>query len=287
MVYLLLGLSICLVVGRSILSKKLSDIRFGTRSFFVCQGILCSCGTCVIALLSDITLNIAPIIVLYGLLYGVGVICAQWFYLLALSKGSISLCTAIYPLGFIIPTLSGVIFWQEPFSFWNLVGICFAVFAVVISGLQPKDRTREVHGSYFLPLLVALLAAGGLGLLQKLQQKSDYADQTGSFLLIAFLFASCVSFLFAIFAKRGEKVVGGKKKLIIAALAGLLLGSVNLLNTLLVGMLDSKIFFPTHNIGSIILTMICGVLLFKDKIGKKEIAVLIFGSASILLLSLA
>ena len=33
----LLGLSVVLSTGRNLFSKKLSDIRFGTRAFFLCQ----------------------------------------------------------------------------------------------------------------------------------------------------------------------------------------------------------------------------------------------------------
>jgi glucose uptake protein GlcU len=58
-----------------------------------------------------------------------------------------------------------------------------------------------------------------------------------------------------------------------------------LLNTTLAGLLDSAIFFPTLNIGVILLSMICGVIFFKERILKKEITVLILGGVSILLLN--
>ena len=41
---LLLGLSVVLSTGRNLFSKKLSDIRFGTRAFFLCQSVLFLCG---------------------------------------------------------------------------------------------------------------------------------------------------------------------------------------------------------------------------------------------------
>ena len=50
-------------------------------------------------------------------------------------------------------------------------------------------------------------------------------------------------------------------------------------------MLDSAILFPTLNIGVILLSMVAGVLLFKEKVGKRELLVLLLGGASILLLN--
>ena len=148
MPFLFLGLSVVLSTGRNLFSKKLSDIRFGTRAFFLCQSVLFLCG--------------AVSLVLFGkILFG-----------------------SIAP-----PTLTGA------------------------NSIRPRKLTV----------------------------------------------ASCV---------------------------GLFFGCCNLLNTSLAGLLDSAIFFPTLNIGVILLSMICGVIFFKEKISKKELAVLILGGLSILLLNL-
>ena len=74
--------------------------------------------------------------------------------------------------------------------------------------------------------------------------------------------------------------------LAVASFVGLFFGCCNLLNTTLVGKLDSAIFFPTLNIGVIILSMLCGIVFFKEKIRKREIAVLLLGGMSIFLLNL-
>ena len=73
--------------------------------------------------------------------------------------------------------------------------------------------------------------------------------------------------------------------LLLCASIGLYFGCCNLLNTALAGLLDSAIFFPTLNIGVILLSMVAGVLLFKEKVGKRELPVLLLGGASILLLN--
>ena len=50
-------------------------------------------------------------------------------------------------------------------------------------------------------------------------------------------------------------------------------------------MLDSAIFFPTLNIGTILLSMLLGVIIFKERIRKREALVLALGAASIVLLN--
>ena len=61
--------------------------------------------------------------------------------------------------------------------------------------------------------------------------------------------------------------------------------SCNLLNTLLAGLLESTIFFPTLNIGVILLTMLLCAMIYKEKIRRREATVLAFGVLSIMLLN--
>lgn len=286
MPFLFLGLSVVLSTGRNLFSKKLSDIRFGTRAFFLCQSVLFLCGAVSLVLFGKILFgSIAPITFIYAIIYGLLLILAQWFYTMALAKGNTSLCSTVYSLGFIFPTLSGAILWAEAFSQLDLLGILCAVSAVIISGLKPQAKENTAKSYYFIPLVIAMLASGGLGIIQKLQQKSAYAEQKSSFLLIAFTLAAGVSLLFSFFAKKQSDTPLCHRKLAIASCVGLFFGCCNLLNTSLAGLLDSAIFFPTLNIGVILLSMLCAVLFFREKIKKREIAVLILGVASILLLN--
>ena len=288
MILFLLLLSIVLSTGRNILSKYLSDIRFGTRDFFLCQGTLFLCGGIAILLFGNISLTAFALSTLgYAILYCLLLIFAQWFYTSSLAKGNTAICSTVYSLGFIFPTLSGAIIWAEPFSILSAFGIMCAVFAVVLSGFKHQSHKTDKKASYFIPLIIAMLASGGLGIIQKLQQKSAFANQKSVFLLIAFLFAAAISFLTAFVSKKPRSVSFGYKKLVTGGCVGICFGCCNLLNTTLAGKLDSAIFFPSLNIGVILLTLACGVTFFKEKISKREIAVLASGLLSILLLNLS
>ena len=286
MAYLLLTLSIVLSTWRNLFSKKLSGIRFGTRQFFLCQSALFLCGGAALVIFGKISFSaVSYKILIYAVVYAVLLILAQWFYTAALAKGNTALCSTVYSLGFIFPTLSGAILWSEEFSFLDFVGILCAVSAIVVSGLKAQAREKASKSYYFIPLVIAMLASGGLGIVQKVQQKSAYADQKSIFLLIAFLLAAGISISFALFTKKADSDPIRPRKRAVASCIGLFFGCCNLLNTSLAGMLDSAIFFPTLNIGVILLSMICGVVFFKEKIKRRELTVLILGLFSILLLN--
>ena len=286
MAFLLLGLSVVLSTGRNLLSKNLSNIQFGTKSFFLCQSILFLCGGVALIIFGGVSFgSISFTTFTYAVIYGLLLILAQWFYTAALAKGNTALCSTVYSLGFVLPTLSGAILWAEGFSLFDLLGILCAISAVVVSGSKSQAREKTSKAYYFIPLVIAMLASGGLGIVQKLQQKSAYAEQKSIFLLIAFLLATGISLLFALFTKKTPTDSIRPRKLAVASCVGLFFGCCNLLNTSLAGLLDSAIFFPTLNIGVILLSLICGVIFFKEKIEKREITVIILGGASILLLN--
>ena len=288
MAYFLLSLSVVLSTGRNLLSKNLSFVRFKTKQFFLCQSILFFFGAFAILLFGKVSfVSIAQETLLYSMIYGALLILAQWFYTAAVSNGNTAACSTVYSLGFIFPTLSGAILFGEAFSSVDLLGVLAAVAAVVLSGLKVNKKDNASKAYYFITLVIAMLASGGLGIVQKVQQKSDYADQRPIFLLIAFLLAAGISLLFALMTKSTETDTDilRARKLTVAALVGAFFGCCNLLNTLLAGLLDSAIFFPTLNIGVILLSTVSAAILFKEKLSKKELFVLGLGGVSILLLN--
>ena len=74
-----------------------------------------------------------------------------------------------------------------------------------ISMLIKSSDSKEKSKSFFLPIVAAMLASGGLGIMQKVQQSTKYSGQTPLFLLIAFLFAGIVSFVLALCSKKGKE----------------------------------------------------------------------------------
>ena len=284
MIFILLALSIALSSCRNLFSKKLSDAPFGTREFFKRQGVLFICGAFSIIVFKGAELTIpSGETAIYAVLYALFLVFAQWFYTIALSKGSTSMCSCVYSMGFVIPTVAGAFLWSEQFVAFDFLGVALAVAAVICSA-RPSEK-RESAKSCFIPLSIATICSGGLGVLQKVQQKSTVSGEKATFLLTAFVFAALISFIGSIFASRNTEKAKSPS-LLTAASVGVAFGCCNLLNTGLAGALPAAIFFPTLNIGTIMLTMILGLIIFKERIKKREVKVLLLGGASILILNL-
>ena len=120
---LLMFLSASLAATKNILVKGLTGFSMKNREFFGVQAVIFAVGSAVLLIINAFDFSgISLSTFLCGLVYGVILIGAQWFYTLALMQGKTAVCATLYSFGFVVPTLSGMIFWNERVSVFGIIG---------------------------------------------------------------------------------------------------------------------------------------------------------------------
>ena len=281
---LFLVLSVVLSSGRNITSKKTAKSNNKKADFFFSQSLLFGTATLILFLfvLSDAT-KVSTITYIYGIIYGILLILSQWMFTIALKTGNTSVCSVVYSLGFILPTFSGFLFWDESFTVLNGIGVALAIFIIVFSA-QTKSEEKEMKNSFIPFIVMAMLSSGGLGIMQKVQGMSNAHNEKSAFLLIGFVLAFAVSMAAYLFSV--EKSNLSLKNFTAPMLTGLCFGGANLFNTTLAGEMNSAVFFPLQNISTTLLTTLFGLLIFKEKINSKIIAILFLSISVIILFSI-
>ena len=130
-----------------------------------------------------------------------------------------------------------------------------------------------------------MLCSGGLGIVQKIHQESEVANQRNTLILIAVIFSFSVSLLFFLIKKKSGKQIT-RKNASFCTMVGMSFACCNMLNTYLTGELATAIFFPLINIGSILSSLILGLIVYREKITKKDIIILTLGFLAIILVNL-
>lgn len=276
--------SVVLSAGRNICSKK-TAVDFANKSqfFFSQSALFFSAALLLMVFNLSAFCDVSVLTLIFGLIYGVLLVLSQWMFTLSLKNGNTSVCTVIYSLGFILPTVSGDCIWNEDFTFLNFIGLALAL-AVILFTIK-KDEKQSKDKKSFVPfILVAMLSSGGLGIMQKVQQLSAVADQKAGFLIIAFLFAFLCSFIAFLFSKDAIKF--NVKTVVLPSLTGMCFGGANLLNTVLAGRMKSAVFFPVQNIGTIILSALLGIIFFKEKITLKTVIIIALGISVVAVFSI-
>lgn len=276
-------LSVSLSVIRNVISKTTAIAANSRSQFFLSQTILFGVGTLLLFPFGIRNiLWVSPLTICFGLIYGALLVLSQWMLTLALKKGNTSVCSVVYSLGFLLPTISGAIFWNETITLLNFVGIFVAVGVIMLTAQKSKSQ-NENQGRFTPFILIAMISSGGLGIMQKVQQSSDVAEEKTSFLLLAFLVAFCCSLIAYTFCREKSEVP--LKFAIAPALIGICFGGANFFNTVLAGNMKSAIFFPLQNISTVVLSTLFGIIVFKEKFTIKTGMILLFGLIVILLFS--
>ncbi len=280
-----LFLSVVLSAGRNITSKKAAVNTNEKSQFFLSQTILFASATVLLLLFCAKNLTkAAHTTLIFGMVYGALLILSQWMLTLALKNGNTSVCSVVYSLGFILPTVFGTLFWNEEFKATQIIGVLGSLVIILLTARRDKTEKKQGRRIFVPCILIAMISSGGLGIMQKVQQSFGVADEKGIFLLIAFCFAFCCSLV--AFLLSCEKTVFGIKNAIYPTLTGLFFGGANFCNTSLAGKMKSAVLFPLQNISTILVTTLLGVLIFKEKMTLKTAIILTLSMAVIVLFSL-
>lgn len=239
-------------VSKKYLKKKTDILYYNSILYFVCVILFGACA------LMD-TASIYTVIT--GIFFGLVTILGNFYKMQALQKGPMHITVLIITSSMIIPTMSGVLLFDEKFSLMKLVVVFVLIFFIYLS-LERNGDTRYNHGWIF-SCFAAFFSSGIIGVIQKIHQNSVHKDELFSFLAMAFL----VSFIFTfiISRKKGTRVVLKKSQYMFALLCGGCTFVMNLINLKLSGLLPSQLFFPLVNGSAIIITSIVSIVLFKEK----------------------
>ncbi|TAH30406.1 MAG: hypothetical protein EAZ06_03480 [Cytophagales bacterium] len=197
-------------------------------------------------------------------------------------SAKISLVLTVFVNLFVLESAS------KSFDFFNYSGIFFAIVAIVLSSIQPKNNDNIAEKSFWwLPLVVFSLTA--LVDISISSIKAIYIQPEQSTLFTILTFASAASIGVVILSAQlvSKQVKMTQKEWI----GGLALGVPNffslfyLLKTLEDFKNDGAFLFPIFNIAIILASSFIAVTLFKEKLSRLNVLGLILAIFSIFLIA--
>jgi len=229
--------------------------------------------------------------VLLGVLFGAVTALQGVTNMAALQVGPLSYTTVIISFSTLISALSGVLFFGESIWLWQIIGMALmlASFALANSG---ENGGKRANLRWLLLCVVAFLATGAIGVMQKIHQSSAFKEELNAFLVIAFGVSASLSGVVALLLRKKESGSeenrndrGGMMLLFLLMLvSGVCVAANNKLNLYLSGVIDSVIFFPVVNGGGLVLTTLASLIIFKERLRTKQWIGILLGIASVLCL---
>jgi len=266
----------------------------GLKNVFLYNGVGCIVSAVILFLWGGIG-SVSLFTLLLGILFGIITSLQAVLNLKALEIGPLSYTTVIISCSTLITALSGAMFFDESIAVVQYIGIGTMLVSLFLS-VEKKNDGKKASAKWLILCLLAFACSGGIGLMQKIHQSSQYKDELNAFLVIAFASAFVFSALTLIVLYTANKKsqdnakkpsVGKAYKWLI--IGNMLLGGVcvavnNKLNLYLSGVMDSAVFFPIVNGGGVALVTLAAVVIFREKLTLKQWIGIAFGVVSIILL---
>lgn len=185
------------------------------------------------------------------------------FYQKSVKENGVGISGTIAKLGILIPMLFSVILWNELPSTLQFIGIMLALVAILLVNLS----FRSIEKFDIKPTILLLFIFGGMAeFSNKIYQKYALLEYKEIFLFAVFF----IAFLLSAFYTLKERGKITKKDI----LTGFAVGIPNLFSSyfliLSLTSLKTSVAFPMYSAGSIVLINIGGLLLFNEKITRKN-----------------
>ena len=209
-----------------------------------------------------------------GILYLAGFVLLQR----NIRTNGVVLSSTFIKLGLLVSMVVSVVFFGERPQLWQWAGFLLAVAAIILMNYRPgKGKAGNAAG-----LILLLLAGGGGDAMSKFFEELGNPAHSGHFLLYTFLvaLALCVN----LYRIRGEKP--GKREW----LFGLLIGIPNFFSAkFLLGALKdipAVIVYPVYSVATILAVTVTGILVFREKLDKRQWLALAMILVALVLLNL-
>ncbi len=210
-----------------------------------------------------------------------------YFTFVAIKNGSYALSILILSYSGIFSIAYGLFFLEETASSLTFIGIALIFISMFFINYIKTNKSEKARVSpkWFFSIMVALIANGVLGIIIRMQQIRFENMCTNEFMIIS-LGGSFLFLLIGGIIKDAESFGYIVKNGILYAMCG---GIANGITNFLI--LQSYLFIPISiaspiNAGlKILFTVIISVILFKEKLTKRQVVGVICGAAGLLLLN--
>lgn len=282
--YILLAASILLEMGKNVFSNNFSkkalqnetDIyKFNTFLYVGSFGVLCCTGGWEMSAFTWIT----------AFLFAIALWLNQYFFLKALSEGPMGFTSFIQGVSLVIPVIYGAVMWNETLRLRHILLLVLLLGALALALDLKKERLNK---KWLFCSAAAMLALGGISILQSTHQMSEHKGELFAFLRLAFLLAIGINWAgWQIGERKTPSTFRLKGNAVAMALAsGVFMGLVHIINLYLSGVMKKVIFFPVVNGGLIFVTLLAGLVFFKEKLGFKQWIGILLGTAALCLIGL-
>ena len=247
------------------------------------------------------SLAVLPYSVGFAACYGVCAVSS----VLALGCGSLALTSLISGYSLVLPTVFGLILWEDPLYLTQVIGFVILVVSLYFANkrtapvakageAENESNTDKFSVKWLIYVSLMFVSNGGCAIMQQLQQ-NKFSEQNGytydfknEFMFVALLIVVALFVGIGLWRERRDLKTVARLGALPAVLTGLCNGLTNLLVMVVVGVsISAAVFFPVISAGGLVISYVISVLFFKERFSNVQKLGILLGLVSVILLNLS
>jgi drug/metabolite transporter (DMT)-like permease len=265
--YILLIISVLFAVSNNALLHRHGGMN-GQAKTFLFNAMVSAIWFIGLLAIRNINFTVSSTVLFFGIIYGVVQAIFQYFKMQAMANGPISVTTLIGTCSFFLSTILGIIIWSETITILQAVGLTFLILSVMICIRKNGKDDKKASVKWLLYCIGFFFASATVGIVFKFFSKSNGGDAADMMIIASFVMM--ITFFVLGKAKSNDGMLVEKRDILFALACGVVSCAYNRLNIYLAGVLPSIVFFPSFNGGVILLSLVTGVILFREKLSLKQ-----------------
>ncbi len=235
-------------------------------------------------------LDFIPHAIGFALTYSFGIV----FTFLAIKEGPLSITSLVTSYSLLIPSIYGLIAWDEPFTNFLLIGIVLLVISIFLVQFEPKNEKKTEDAKEKKPLTakwvlyvsLAFIGSGGCSTFQKDQQLKFDGAYKSEFMIVALLITFVAVSACALIFEKKEVLIHIKRGVLLSSIGGAANGAVNLFVMILSLRMAASVMFPIISAGGIVMASVLSMTVYKEKLSLYQKIGLVLGIFAIVVLNI-
>lgn len=286
--YLLLTLCTALIGVQSLFHKQYAIKSHDPVSVYVFNLFACAASTLTIVaaiIVSGKGFQAHTPTMIYGLIFGLGFICATTALNICLECGSMSLTNLIMNFSIVLPTIWSVLFLGDRFHLTTGIGFVLLVLSLIM--FNYKNETLKVSRKWLIWVIILFVTNGGCAVLQKVHQVEYPGMYRNEYMLIGFAVTTVFNIIYVLaFRDKTGLRRASFYGLTLAAPEGAANAAANILIMVLAIRIPATIQYPVVSAGAIVCAFLWATLIYKEKMTKLQTAGFAVAISSIIILNL-
>ncbi len=217
--------------------------------------------------ITNLVVKPAGVTLALGVLSGIMYLANFLFYKYNMKQNGIVMAATFMKLGVLVPTIMAVLVFREVPKITQVIGILVAVVAIILINFEKNALAKS---KYMIGLLLLLLLSGLTDSMANVFDEIGNVEMKDVYLLVTF----GTAFLITIGIICFKKMKIGIKEVLFGACIGVPNYFSSRFLLMALERIEAVLVYPTYSVATMIVIMITGVVIFKERLSKKNICAL-------------